>query len=82
MMKVLGAALLTGSLMLFASGASADVSCATDFNGDGVTNADDIEIFKSYLGSSEDDEGFEPAIDLDGDGEVTVADYTVFLNCN
>jgi hypothetical protein len=83
MMKVLGATLLMGSLVLLASGtASADVSCETDFNGDGVTNEADFEILKSQMGATEDHEGYWPAVDLDGDGQVGLSDLNVFLNCD
>ena len=82
MTKVLGATLLVGSLILFAGGSSADVSCETDFNGDGVTNETDLEILKSYLGANEDLEGYTPVVDLNADGEVDLADFTAFMDCN
>jgi len=83
MMKVLGATLLVGSLVLLASGsASADISCDTDFNGDGATNETDLEILKNYVGATEDDEGYSPVVDLNDDGRVDIADVNAFLNCN
>jgi hypothetical protein len=72
-----------GSLVLLGSGAaSASVSCETDFNGDGVTNETDFEILKSQMGATDDQEGYSPAVDLDGDGQVGLSDLNVFLNCN
>jgi hypothetical protein len=82
MFKVWGSGLLALSLMLFASAAFAQDSCATDFNGDGVTDESDVEIFQGTLGKQEGDEGFVAAADLDGDGSVTSADYAIFLSCN
>ena len=82
MMRVLGAALLMGSLMLFATGsASADVCSATDFNGDGVTDDTDYEIFKSYFGANEDLEGYSPVVDLNDDGQIDFADLSIFTDC-
>jgi hypothetical protein len=83
MMKVLGATLLMGSVVLLASSnVSADVSCDTDFNGDGVTNETDLEILKNYIGANEDLEGYTPVVDLNDDGQIDLADFNIFLNCN
>ncbi|MBW2500352.1 MAG: hypothetical protein JRF61_23975 [Deltaproteobacteria bacterium] len=82
MFKVWGSGLLALSLMLFASAGFAQDSCATDFNGDGVTDEADVEIFQGTLGKQAGDEGFVAAADLDGDGTVTSADYAIFLSCN
>ena len=82
-MKVLGAALLMGSLVLLASGsASADISCATDFNGDGVTDEADFEILKSQLGVNDDIEGYSPLVDLNDDGLIDFDDVAIFTDCN
>ena len=83
MMKVLAAALLMGSVVLLtSSNVSADISCDTDFNGDGVTNETDFEILKSYMGGNEDLEGYTPIVDLNDDGQIDLADLNLFLNCN
>ena len=82
MAKVWGSCLLAASLVLFAGASFAENACETDFNGDGVTDEADVEIFQSVLGSQESDEGFLAAADLDGDGSVTAADYGIFLSCN
>lgn len=81
MIKTLTTTLLAGSALLFAVSASAQNACATDFNGDGATNAADVEIFKSYMGATDDTSGFDPAVDLDGDGEVGLKDYNILLSC-
>jgi hypothetical protein len=83
MMKVLEATLLVGSLVLLASGSAfAEISCDTDFNGDGATNETDLEILKNYMGATEDDEGYTPVVDLNDDGRVDMADLNAFLSCN
>lgn len=81
MIRARTTALLAGSALLFAVSASAQDACFTDFNGDGTTNEADVEIFKSYMGATEDDAGFEAAADLDGDGEVGLSDYNILLSC-
>ncbi len=83
MIKVLGNVLLTVGVVLFAGSAAMAQSCGhTDFNGDGVTDSADIEIFQSVMGSQEGDDNFLAAADLDGDGAVTAADYGIMLSCN
>ena len=82
MVMVWGSILLAAGLMLFAGAAFAQDSCDTDFNCDGVTDAADSEIFQDALGSQEGDEDFVAGADLDGDGAVTAADFSIFLACN
>lgn len=84
MLKVLGATLLMGSLILLAGGsASANISCErTDFNGDGVIDDTDYEILKSYIGANEDLEGYSPVVDLNDDGQIDLADFSIFTDCN
>lgn len=82
MIKVLGNVLLTVSVMLFAGSAMAQSCGNTDFNGDGLTDTTDVEIFQGALGSQEGDESYIAAADLDGDGAVTTADYGILLACN
>jgi hypothetical protein len=81
MISPLKIALVAASAMVFVGSASAQNACFTDFNGDGVTDAADVELFKAYMGSTEDDAGFQPAADLNGDGEVGLADYNILLSC-
>ena len=82
MMRVLGATLLTLTLTFLAGGAVADISCDTDFNGDGVTNETDFEILKNYMGATDETEGYSPIVDLNADGRIDVADLNAFLGCN
>jgi len=81
MIKVLGNVLLTVSVVLFAGSAVAQSCGNTDFNGDGVTDSADVEIFQSALGSQEGDDNFIAAADLDGHGAVTAADYGIMMSC-
>ena len=81
MTKVLGTTLLMGSLVLFASGSASAGSCETDFNGDGVTNEADFEILKSHMGGNDDYDDFSPAVDLNDDGEIDLADLNVYIGC-
>lgn len=68
--------------MFFGFSASAQSSCQTDLNGDGVTDEADVAIFQSSLGKGAGDEGYVAAADLDGSGTVTSVDYGIFLSCN
>lgn len=77
-LSTLGAML---GLVLFAASAQAD-SCETDYNGDGVTNDVDAEIFMAALGSQEGDENYNVLADHDENGSVTATDYAYFLGCN
>ena len=83
MLKVLGATLLVGSLVLLASShAFANDACQTDFNGDGVTDEADYEIMKSYIGARDDLEGYSAVVDLNHDGLIDLADFSIFTNCS
>ena len=64
-----------------ASGVSAGVPCDTDFNGDGMIDEADLEILKTHIGSTDEDEDYAPAVDLDGDGVVGLMDFNLFLTC-
>lgn len=82
MLKVWGSGLVAAGLVLFAGVSFAQDACDTDFNGDGVTDAADVEIFQSALGSSAGDDTYVAQADLDGDGEVNTIDYGIMLSCN
>ena len=82
MIKLLGNVLLTASVILFAASASAQSCGNTDLNGDGATDAADVEIFQSALGSQDGDDNYLAAADFDGNGAVTASDYGVLLSCN
>lgn len=82
MSRIWGTGLFALILALQASGVNAANSCATDLNGDGVTNEADAQIFQSTLGKSSGEAGFIAAADFDGDGSVTPADFAIFLSCN
>ncbi|MBJ20283.1 MAG: hypothetical protein GY910_09830 [bacterium] len=82
MFRVWGSGLIAAGLVLFAGVSFAQDDCGTDFNGDGITDVADIEVLQAALGSLEGDDDYVAAADLDGDGEVTVADYGIMLSCN
>lgn len=82
MFKFWGTSLVAAGVVLFASAAFAADDCDTDYNGDGVTDAADIEILQAALGSLEGDEAFVAQADHNGDGEITVLDYGILLSCN
>lgn len=82
MIKFFGSALLTAGVIFFAGSASAQSCGDTDLNGDGTTDAADVAVFQSALGSQSGDDNFIAAADLDGDGAVTAADYGILLSCN
>ena len=71
MRKLLSGGLFAAAI-LFGFTATAENSCQTDFNGDGVTNEADVAILQSTLGKSQSDEGFVAAADLDGSGTVKI----------
>ena len=81
MRKLLSGGLFAAALF-YGFSASAENSCQTDFNGDGVTHEADVEILRSSLGKAEGQEGYVAAADLDGSGTVTTADYSLMLGCN
>ena len=82
MLKNWGRVLSVAGAMLFANVSLAQHSCDTDFNGDGVTDPADFEIFKAALGSSEGDDHFVASADLNQDGSVTSVDYAIMMRCN
>ena len=82
MMKFMGSLFLSACLFLLSGTAIAQGVCETDYNGDGVSDAADVEIFRSALGSAVGDDEYFSAADLDGDGAVTSADYAILLACS
>lgn len=47
-----------------------------DFNADGKLNVNDVMIFRNAFGSSSGDPNYNPAVDIDGDGDVDIFDVT------
>ena len=45
-----------------------------DFNNDGVVNVDDIDFYSGNIGLTAADAGFDPQLDLDGNGTIELAD--------
>lgn len=83
MIKVWGISLIAAGLTLVAGAAYAQDACVdTDLNGDGVTDAADVEILKAAMGSTEGDANFDAGADFDGDGSVNTIDFGILLSCN
>ena len=51
-----------------------------DFNGDGVVDTSDFNLFLAVFGTSEGDEDFDARMDMDGNGTVNVNDFLIFVN--
>lgn len=66
-------------MSLLALPAMAGSEC--DVTGDGVLNDDDAAVIQAAIGTQEGDLDFVPSADLDGDGQVLVSDFTVFIEC-
>jgi len=81
MIRTLGTVLCAAGLLLAAGSAQAQEACDTDYNGDGMTNSADVEVFQAALGSQAGEEGYLAQADHDGDGQVTTLDYGVLLDC-
>jgi len=77
-----GKAIVAAAFLISAGTAQAQDSCATDFDGNGVTDADDVAVMQSAMGTGDGDEGYIAAADLNGDGTVSMADYAILLSCN
>ena len=67
-------------ISLLALPAMAGSEC--DVTGDGVSNDADAEVIQAAIGTQEGDLDFVPSADLDGDGQVLVSDFTVFIECS
>lgn len=48
-----------------------------DFDGDCDVDMEDVNTFRSALGTSEGDPGYNPCADLDGDNRITMNDYRI-----
>lgn len=74
--------LLIGALSLIGISAKAETSCEdVDFDGNGVVDDADIEIFKTSLGTTAGEEGYLAAADLDGSESITPIDFRILLSC-
>lgn len=51
-----------------------------DFDGNGVIDVSDLEVFCASYGKSEGDPGFDSRCDFDGDGDVDGSDLSVIAN--
>jgi hypothetical protein len=77
---VLGLAALSGYFSVHVgSGDSAQATghecvLALDFNGDGLLDVQDVEVFKAAFGSSAGDANYDPRADVNGDGTVDLWD--------
>jgi len=51
-----------------------------DFDGSGRCDAEDLEFFQNVIGTCRDDDGYHPAVDVNGDGCVSEADQKILLS--
>ena len=88
MLKFWGGALIAVGALLVADtvhaqlAGGAGASCETDFNGDGQTDATDVQILSDALGSTDGDDRYVAAADLNDDGTVSTLDHQIMLGCN
>ena len=75
----LRAATVISMIALFAAPSSA-ADFDTDYNNDGAITAADAAIILAALGTTEDDDHYNPSLDHDGDGQILTSDYEIFLN--
>ena len=61
-------------------GGPADPSLGSDFDGNGIVDHDDFDIFVSGFGTRSGDPGFRSEFDLDGDGRVDLRDFFLFAS--
>jgi hypothetical protein len=74
------AALTALMLAMTVSAADADAGGVdADFDNDGAITELDFEILQAAYLSASGDEDFNPALDLDGDGLISGADITIYL---
>jgi len=55
-------------------------ACDTDYDNDGATTSADGAIIQAAMGTTEYDDRYNPNVDHDGDGQILVSDYRVFLS--
>jgi hypothetical protein len=52
-----------------------------DFNDDGLIDRDDFDVFAAFFGTEDGvSDTFRNDVDLNGDGEVTFEDYSIWLD--
>ena len=56
------------------------VPAAGDFNADEIVDVNDINLYPSQLGLDNSDPNFNPAFDLNGDGEITLTDHDLLIS--
>lgn len=62
----------------------ADEACSTicgDFNGDGVVDVNDFNLFRDAFGTCVGNPKYLPAADFDGDNCITLVDYQAWVQC-
>ena len=56
------------------------VPAAGDFNADEIVDVNDINLYPGQLGLNGNDPGFNSLFDLNGDGEITLADHDLLIS--
>ncbi len=49
--------------------------CDTDYDDDGLTGISDFNVLRAQFGKTEQDDGFDPAVDANGDGGIGLIDF-------
>ena len=53
-------------------------ACDPDYNNDGAVGIPDFNVLRSQFGLTDEDPGFDPAVDHNGDGAIGILDFNVF----
>nr|MDJ0865759.1 thrombospondin type 3 repeat-containing protein [Myxococcota bacterium] len=53
-------------------------ACDPDYNNDGAVGIPDFNVFRGQFGLTDEDPGFDPAVDHNGDGAIGIPDFGVF----
>ncbi len=53
-------------------------ACDPDYNNDGAVGIPDFDVFRPRFGLTDEDSGFDPAVDHNGDGAIGIPDFNLF----
>ena len=68
------------ALLVFVGQASAESNASPDFDGDGVVDISDFDLFMAHFGSSRGDGTYQAKYDLDGNGMIGIPDFFIFAD--
>ena len=66
--------------LFFAGQVSADSHIDPDFNDDGIVNHADYDLFVPHWGTREGDDNWDAKFDLDGNGNIGLSDFVIFID--